>query len=487
MTRRQLPRKRPHSQRGVFGILFAIMLPVMLAMIGLAIDLAMMYARGHELQSVADGAALAAARALDGTAAGLATAKDNARNTAVNAEYRFLRADRFDWSPAALSFGASAEGPWIGADSVSAADLPTLYFARVDTSGLDEKYGRVAVAFLRIVGVQGEQNLSRRAVAGRKDSALGPLAVCALDNAPITPRNIAPGVDEALEYGFRRGVTYNLLNLNPKLTAAEPGPVNYAINPLDFAPAPAVASHQSDAALRPFVCSGAIPAPPLNTGAMLYVRSPFPPSMVNELNSRFGDYGGGSGCTKFGSPPDANIIDFRGGYAGFWMTSVAQPVRASAVSFTSGGKLMTIADAVSVPPNTPGASYGTLWSFGRPQRYDSATGGLGAPFSKSDWVKLYGVTTGTPLASNYSGPQSPYERNLSPHRLSPAPLSGAVFRRVLNVPLLECPVSGSSARMLGIGRFLMTTPATTSPLGIHAEFGGLTTYGALTASAVLYK
>ena len=485
MTRRQLPRKRPRSQRGVFGILFAIMLPVMLAMIGLAIDLAMMYARGHELQSVADGAALAAARALDGSAAGLAAAKDSARNTAVNSEYRFLNAERFEWSSGALSFATSADGPWIGADAVSASDLPRLYFAKVDTGGLAEQYGRVAVAFLRIVGVDGAQNLSRHAVAGRKDSALAPLAICALNNTPITMRSNAPatGVDEAVEYGFRRGVTYNLLNLNPTGTS----PKNFAINPLDFAPAPSVAAHASDAALRPFVCSGAIPAPPLAPGDTLYVRSPFPASMVTELNSRFANYGGGSVCTKYGSPPDSNIIDFRGGYSGFWMTSVTPPVHASADSLISNGKLVTVADAPSVAPGTVGASYGTLWSFSKPMRYDSATGGVGAAFTKSDWNKLYGVTAGAALVSNYSAAQSPYERNLSPHRVSPAPLSGATTRRILNVPLLECPVSGSSARMLGIGRFLMTTPASASPLGIHAEFGGLTTYGSLTASAVLYQ
>lgn len=320
-------------------------------------------------------------------------------------------------------------------------------------------------------------------MAGRKDSALGPLAVCALDHTEISMRSNAPAtaVDEALEYGFRRGVTYNLLNLNPNGTT----PKNYAINPLDFAPAPDLASHRSDSALRPFVCSGAIPAPPVANGTMLYVREPFPPSMVVELNSRFGNYGSGSACTKFGSPPDANIIDFRGGYAGFWMS--VSPTHASADQYTGAGKLVTVADAASVVPGTLAANYGTLWSFGKPLRYNSATAGLGAPFTKTDWPKLYGVSSGSALSSSYSAITSPYDRGLSPHRLLPTPLTGATGRRVLNVPLLECPVSGSSARMLGIGRFLMTTPATQAPAGIYAEFGGLTTYGALTASAVLYQ
>jgi hypothetical protein len=476
MSARCLPR-----QRGVFGVLFAIMLPVMLAMVGLAIDLAMMYARGNELQAVADASALAAARALDGTQAGLTAARDNARFTAVRSWYRFLNPDPFSWSDEALSFGASADGPWIAAGAVSSSDLPTLLYARVDTSALDTRYGRIGVAFLQVVQAGSEQHMSRRAVAGRKDSALGPLAVCALNNTEMTKRvNATPGYDEALEYGFRRGVTYNLLNLNPHGIT----PRNYAINPLDFAPAPALPSHQNDAALRPFVCSGRIPAPPLNSGAMLYVREPFPASMVNELNSRFGDYGNGSICTKYQSPPDSNVIAFRD-YPGFWMQP--RPVDASAAELVLGARLVSIAEAPGVSPGTTAASYGTLWSFGRPLRYNSTTGGFGAQFNKNDWDKLYPVASSPGPESNYSGAISPYARGNSPHFQMPGSLSGDPQRRVLNVPLLQCPVVGSSARMLGIGRFLMTTPATSSPLGVHAEFGGLTTYGALAASAVLYR
>lgn len=483
MTLRPLPRVRPGSQRGAFGVLYAIMLPVMLGMVGLAVDLGIMYARGHELQAVADGAALAAARALNGTDQGIQDAKDNAEHVALKSKYRFLKAKAFSWSNDALSFASSPNGPWIAADAAN-SQARTLYYARVDTAGLDPIVGQVALAFLRVVGVAADQKLVRRAVAGRKDTALGPLAICALNNTELTVRTNAPasGVEEAVEFGFRRGVTYNLLNLNPNGTT----PKNFAINPLDFAPAPAIAAHTSDASLRPFACSGKIPAPPLAMDSTLYVREPFPVALIAELNSRFGVYGGGSACTKFGSPPDVNIIDYRG-YTDFWMAGTALPVRASAAEHISGARLATVADAATLPPGTTSASYGTLWSFSRPLRYNTTLGKVGAAFPKSEWFKLYPVNSGPALTSSYSYAKSPYDRNLPPHRLLPAPLSGEIARRVLNVPLLECPFTGSSARMLGIGRFLMTTPATTSPAGIHAEFGGLTTYGTLTANAVLYQ
>lgn len=476
MTRQLLPR-----QRGVFGVLFAIMLPVMLGMVGLAIDLAMMYARGNELQAVADATALAAARALDGTQTGITAARDSARFTAVRSWYRFLNPDPVSWSDDALSFSASPDGPWLPASAVGSTEVPLMFYARVDTAALDARYGRVAVAFLKVLGVADEQNVSRRAVAGRKDSALGPLAVCALSNTEITRRvNPTPGFDEALEYGFRRGVTYNLLNLNPNGAT----PVNFAINPLDFAPAPALPSHQSDEALRPFVCSGKIPAPVLASGAMLYVRAPFPAAMVSELNSRFGDYSNGSVCTKYQSPPDSNVMVYSG-YSGFWMQQ--WPVHASADPLVTGGRLVTVADAPGVTAGTNFASYGTLWSFGKPLRYNNATGGFGAPFTRNDWDELYPVASNPAPDSNYSNAVAPYTRGVSPHFLMPTGMSGDTQRRVLNVPLLDCPVAGSTATMLGIGRFLMTTPATSAPLGVHAEFGGLTTYGALAASAVLYK
>ncbi|SHH40813.1 TadE/TadG family type IV pilus assembly protein [Massilia sp. CF038] len=477
------PRRRIRRQRGAFGVIYAIILPVMLGMVGLAIDLSMMYARGHELQAIADSAALAAARALDGTPDGLARAKENARTTARTAEYRFLRPETIDWTSSALSVGPTRDGPWTLADSANGSDLPNMLFARVDTGALDERYGRVAIAFLRVVGVAGEQHLARRAVAGRKESSIGPVAVCALSQSPLAMRSNAPAAnaEEAVEYGFRRGVGYNLLNLNSHGNTAR----SFIVNPLDFPPAPARVSHQSDDALRPFVCTGHMPAPRIEGGSSLYVREPFPVSMVRELNARFASFNGGSVCTRYGAPPDSNVIDFRGPYGGFYISGAPTPLNGSAASYFAQGKLFTVADADVLPPGTTAASYGTLWSFGRPVRY--AGGALGAPFTRNDWSKLYPVTAGAALSSNYTFADSPYERGLSPHRQSPVGMSGITKRRVLNVPLLDCPVSGGSARVLAIGRFLMTTPATESPPAIHAEFGGLTTYGELAASAVLYK
>ncbi|UUZ51321.1 hypothetical protein LP420_18730 [Massilia sp. B-10] len=134
-----------------------------------------------------------------------------------------------------------------------------------------------------------------------------------------------------------------------------------------------------------------MPAPPIQAGSTLYVREPFPVAMVAELNSRFASYNGGSVCTKYGAPPDSNVIDFRGPYGGFWISGTPAPLRGSAVPYAHRhGKLATVADADLLPPGTTAASYGTLWAFSRPLRYTGGT--AAAPFTRSDWSKLYPVT-----------------------------------------------------------------------------------------------
>lgn len=493
MRTARAPRQARSSERGAFGILYAVMLPTMLAMVGLAVDLSIAYARGHELQTIADGAALAAARALDGTTAGIAAAKANARSTARLEVYRFLHSETIEWSPAALSVGPTPDGPWTQIDAVAAASAPTMMFARVDTASLAAVYGRVAVSFLRIVGVAGEQNMSRHAVAGRQDTNLAPLAVCALNNAQNSVRSNTPalGAQELLEYGFRRGVGYNLLNLGPTTVAQ-----NYVVNPIDFPPAVPVPAHQNLEAVRPFVCTGAMPAPVLQAGSRIYVSNGFPLSYVPELNSRFADFSGGSVCNRFSAAPDANIKDFRGGYPLYWMNSgtsaqlrgSALPLDQSTSSGSPGGdKKVTIADVDGIPAGTVAAHYGPLWAYARPRRYDPATGTMGPEFAKGDWSKLYPVSSGAQLATSWNKSTLPYEANASPNRLTPEPLTGVSRRRVLNVPLLACPVVGGSVVVLGIGSFLMTSRATVAPPAIYAEFGGLVNYGKLTASAVLYQ
>jgi hypothetical protein len=492
------PRSLRRGQRGVYFIVYAVVLVPMLAFIGLALDVSLMYVRKQEMQAVADSAALAAARALNGTRIGVNAAIANAASAGAANEYRFLRPLAVTWAPAALSFGADPNGSaWTPAGAVSDAELPAMLYARVDTAQLAATHRSVHILFMTLVGASPTQLVNAHAIAGRRDSAIAPLAVCAMQptekgfrsNPSTPPGTTAP---ELLEFGFRRGVSYNLLNLNPNSNTT---PVHYLVNPLDFPPLAVNARHFTEPTVAPFVCTGSMPAPPLANGSMLYVQKTFPLTLLPELNARFNQ--AGSRCTPFSAPPDFNVFDFRG-----WFSS---PVPAnslgSAAPLGSGTRLQTVADVDGGTATLK--EYGPLWSFARPLSFNTATGTAGAEFTSADLAKLYPLPTGVtwagpPAKYTYGNGRPPYEINASGYRLKPLPLTGERNRRVLNVPLLECPLNQddtSPKKMLGIGRFFMTTPATpatpptaANPLpAIYGEFGGLISYPQTAASAVLFQ
>lgn len=469
-----LAHRSRRRQRGVFGIIFTLLLLPLLAMIGLALDLAVVYARKQELQAIADAAALAAARGLNGTETGVAAAITAASNVVQQSRYNFLHETQITWSSAALSFAVSQHGPWTPAASAGPG-AAGLLFARFDTAALDAAPGTVNISFMKLLG-HTSKPLTTEAVAGRRDTQLAPLAICALSDDASAPRtNPGPPVlVETVEFGFRRGISYNLLNLNPKGLA----PVHFLFNPINYPPQPSTSSSLSEQVLKPLLCTGAIPAAPLPAGASVYLGSPFPAAMVEQLNVRFSQYNLDTGCSHYSAPPDANLYDYRG-----WYATQTAPL-GSAASHSAGNALMTIADAATPPAGTKAVSYGPLWAFARPLRWN----GGGAQFSKSDWAALYPVASGAAPTTSYSGALPPYESRPTIYNTPSTVHTGLRNRRVLNVALLQCPVDNSgTATVLGIGRFLMTTPATASPLAIHAEFGGATTYGALAGPAVLYK
>jgi hypothetical protein len=301
--------------------------------------------------------------------------------------------------------------------------------------------------------------------------------VCAINHTRYSQRVHNAGVNnELVEHGFRRGVGYNLLNLNPHGTTA----VNYLINPVDMPPMAGNAAHLANAFVAPYVCAGAMGVP---VSGSVHVTQPFPAALVEAFNSRFNQYASGL-CNVEGAPPDRNILSYNGTQSsGWWMNGT--PVAASAKSAIENDKLLTVADIAIPSPLTPKTDLGTLWSYARPVAYDpSAPGYAGAKYTNADWPYLY--PSSPAAASTYPRPEPAYIWGLAPQRQLPS-VAGLQYRRVLYVPLLECPVAGSQANVLAIGKFLMTVPATTSPLALHAEFGGLAREGELAHSVVLFK
>jgi Flp pilus assembly protein TadG len=479
---------RRHRQRGVFVIAGALMLVPIIAFFGLALDVTFAYARRAEMQDVADAAALAAARALDGTPAGVQAARDAAAATAALYKYSWGSA-QVTWNDAALTFSddpdAAAAG-WLPMASVTAANVGRMSFARVDTRELRTEDG-VALGSVTLLFMQkfiGDTTIEAggRAVAGPTATRALPLAICAMHPDAASSRAVDMDgviVDELLEYGFRRGVGYNLLNLSSEGAT----PLNYAINPLDFPSVPEQPLHNDTATLRKFVCDGSILAPRLRNGSQVYVSSPFPPELGNELNSRFDVYTSSS-CNDKVAVPDTNIRQYNATYSKWWISpDVPAPKLISAAPAVIDGKLATVADG---PTAAAPKDYGTVWAFSRPVRRDpSAPGEAGEPFETADWKYLYAM--GLTIIPGKVGSVAPYFDS-GAHRVAPA-YPKMPRRRILYVPLLQCPVSGATANVAGVGRFLMLARATptTTPPAIHAEFGGLAADAELGTSIGLYR
>ena len=461
-------------QRGVFAPMSAVFLMLILALCGMALGLSQMYNRKIELQAVADAVALAAARELDGTDEGVTRALQKARTTAERFHYNYRQP--IVWSNSAISFGNSPDGAFPAADTEGVGKL---FFAKVDTAKLGGTAGTVAPIFIQFVSALSTVEISASAVAGRVGVKVVPLAVCALSNVAAENR-----ASELVEYGFRRGIPYDLMNLNPGGTTRE----NFVIDPIIAPGAPATGHNTSLAVVGPFVCTGKMWMPRV-TGGQIQVTRPFPiDPLYEELNSRVNTYTN-KRCSPNGAPPDINVKPFTGN----WM----RPAQENTFATLSGetDKLRTIADPDGLPASATPAKWGALWSYSKAVKYSSYQAGKPesqerkagyAQFATTDFTKLYqaGLTTYGYPSSLAGG--TPYLASISY-----PPTNGALAegnRRVLNVPLLACPVATGSnvtAQVLAVGKFFMTEPATSSR--IVAEFAGIAPEQSLVDQVELFK
>ncbi|UVW26844.1 pilus assembly protein TadG-related protein [Massilia sp. H6] len=487
-----------HRQQGAIAVMAAGCLLLMLAVCGIALDIAQVYNRNMELQSLADAAALAAASQLDGTQQGVSNALDKARDV-VEEGSKTLRvkygATKVNWNDAAISFGRSAatDAEWSDAASAAQAAAGMLY-ARVDTRPLGDGYGLVSTVFMHVLAPQsGNAVLSARSVAGRSSVNVTPLAVCAMSptdrEGRSNPANgSTPANVELVEFGFRRGVSYDLMQLNSNGTT----PAHFIVDPVTPPGVLGSAAHVTTSAVAPFVCSGTMAVGELTSGNVTVVRN-FPlDELHGALNSRFGDYSSGL-CTANGAPPDFNVRPYQYSSGVSWMSTPRSGQAAQ--SFSGNGKLQTIADPSPPPVAATAAAYGPLWAYARAVPFSAYRAGVPepasgyTPFATNTWPALYGP--GKPVASGYpSGSGTPYTSYGGSFFMA-APMAsrpGVRQRRVLNVLLLRCPVVGAGlgqATVAGIGRFFMTVPATTTTL--VAEFAGLASESVLGRHVELYR
>ncbi|MFC5478253.1 pilus assembly protein TadG-related protein [Massilia suwonensis] len=469
-------------QRGSVAVMFIVSVIVIFGFFALALDLSRVYNRTIEMQNVADTVALAAAAELNGTAAGVSRALLRASERFVTlpgtvvggVSYNYSTLT-MEWSDAAIAFGTTPAGPWVDAGT-AAANSEGLLFARVDTGRLDPAYGDIQAIFLPVLAPATRTvSTAATAVAGRSAIKVVPMGVCAM-----RPERARDHKGELEEYGFRRGAAYDLMQLNPESTAAGS---TFLIDPLVPPGTVGAASATSATAAAPFICTGTM-AMARVTGGDVVVSSPFPLSeLFSSFNSRFENYT--APCTPASAPPDTNIKEYKYDNGSVpWMS--AQPLGQAAAQSLAEGKRWTVVGPDDTPAGTTNVQYGPLWSYAKAARFSAYSPGVPEPangygtFGTGDWGTLY--SQGTPTATGYPT-TTPYAQTSGQHFRAPG-RRGVSGRRVLNVPLLACPVTGNHAAILGIGRFFMTVQADATTL--VGEFGGLVNEQSLGSNVKLY-
>jgi len=460
------PRQR---QGGAIAIMYAFMLPAILGCVGLALDLGMCYLRRAQLQNAADSIAIAAAAALNGSSAGVDLAEERVAD--VVGGLRIGLGSRLRWRAEALTFASAPDAPSDAWRSLSAArSAPaTARYARVDMGELSDEMRNVQPVLVGVLGVGiAPIDVAPVVVAGPAALQITPLAICAMSDMASDTRNNS-GSAELVQYGFRTGVGYNLLNLNP--FAGSSTAAYFYVDPIHGA-GPGPASF-NDATVAPFMCTGTLGYPAF-FGGKVRLRRPASFDLAPQLNSRFGTYGGTPACNPLAAPPDLNIKSYAGANAS-WLTR--QPTRLTARPADPPGPLRTIADNdPPLPAATAPGDYGILWAYG-PAR--NTTGSVAA----SSFPALYPSTPAAAIkSSSPSYPaKGPYLTGGANFGLAPS-VAGRANRRLLHILLVRCTnPAGAMVQgdVVAIGRFLLTAPA--SAAEVPAEFAGIVTEAALPA------
>lgn len=457
--------RHPDRENGAVAIMAIGAIIIICGFCSLALDLSRVYNRKMELQSVADAAALHAAVELDGTKAGLTRAVQKV-NSFFSIPVRYggpsygYVAEAMDWSDDAIRFSTTPDGPWLSSSEAAAKSAPNgLLYVKIDTSGLDPSYGEVRTFFLPVVSNDGTVALaSARAVAGPTAIGVVPFGICAIHPDEKHDRN-----GELEEYGFRRGVSYDLMQLNP--VSAGTGQT-FLIHPFGGTGSTGTSGSNFDI-VAPAVCTGTMGVARI-TGGKIPVSTPFPlENYFQQFNSRFDSYT--APCDPETAPPDRNVKPYDVKNGGVPWMETTPTVQASVYEDSVNNKRWTVAGPFPSPGGTAAEAYGPLWVYAKAVKYAATvpSGGYVA-YSTSNWKDLY--TPGQPKAKSSYPSSTPYQTGGTTYGLSPS-RTGVANRRVLNVPLLSCPVSGNRATVKGIGRFFMTVKADDKTL--YAEFAGL--------------
>lgn len=522
MPKVHTPRSR---QRGAVAIMTGLTAVVLFAFGGLVLDLGHLYIAKSELQNASDAAALAGAKELNNKLSGVTAAVNRAIATAAQHRYDFKKPVNITianirlatcpnpgnvntWSRPGVR---SPTCTFIPAASVTSDGMASgLSFIEVDTGtqSLNTYLMRVAGAAYNTTQTAGYS------VAGRYQTNVTPIGVCAVDPANRTSQySHSNGMTELVELGFRRGVTYNLFQLNP-LASGPSDP--YLINPVDTYPNSCDPNHSSATFTAPFICTGNSAVISSGSGKV-YVNTGMTASLDSSLNSRFDDYKPPSVCDPGSAPPDTNIKEYHctnpSPSSDPECLSVPPAVNSALTTpkdwMDPAGSTLPNREFIEtvlnkpnyvLPPNRPNLArdkYGVQWSYG--PAYQSNGGSppkAGAAFTPaqangSDMyntqdvnvsyfdIANYPISVGTGFPS--TTPPAPYNQTSGPYFKAPS-RPGVRNRRVLNIVIVDCTVppvglgACEAMEVVGIGKFFMQVPADFSGgpnRQMDMEFAGL--------------
>lgn len=471
-----------HRQRGAVAIMFGLSAVVLFGFMGLALDLSQTYDRKTELQNAADAAALAGAKELKGTSAGIDSAVNKARTIAGVHKFKF--GTSIVLADAAITFGSSPEGSW---QSISDAKAnPTaIFFIKIDTRGGNANYGRVNTSFMQVLSPSlSTTNTFGLAVAGRFALGVTPLGVCALSKIKHEAL-VHPGLadSELMEFGYRRGIAYDIINVNPLGTTAD----KYLLNPLDIATGPndngCTPSNNNTPTVRPFLCSGTSNIITSLPG-YVFANTGMQATLNEDFNSRFVT---STSCTV---PPDANIREYPANTSAAtgdpteWMTSPLANATAQTVNLNAAGVPFYLT-ATPAPAAAKADDWGVLWSYNPAVKFAAPN----SPYTTADWPLLYPTTPApTPTVKAAYPASSPYDQSGGNFYQKGA---GDRDRRVLNVAIIDCDSlkkngKCSTLQVLGVGKFFMPVQSDI-PKHLDGEFAGLISEAQLTTEIKLYK
>lgn len=506
-------------QQGAIAPMTALLLIlVLIPMAGLVLDMGHLYITKAELQNMADASALAAAKDLDNSTAGVTKAVSTGKAIALKNKYDF--SSNLTLQDSNFEFSSSPDGPWYS-KSDTETNPTGRTFVKVDTrmSGVAQSFN---TWLMRIAGANTMSSYGS-AVAGRYVNTVTPIGICAVDPVHRTAQyNYSTGISEIVEYGFRRGMSYNVFSLG-SLGGASSDP--YQINPVD---APGITtcspSNSSANSTAPFMCAGNSAVLPTGIG-QVYTNTGMTASLDKALNSRFNDFGGGSKCDPASAPPDLNIKEYpcRGSTSPCvtnapgtvsvtppidWMepagatlpnqlsvTTAAASTGAIMPKYSLPSEITTAniwptTASTRVPTPATFSEHGVLWTY-TPAYQSNGTTPITAAQANAAGTQMY--NTATPFdAAKYpttvgagfsaSAVPAPYNQTGNGNYFqAPTGNTGQEDRRILNIVLVDCrtaPVGGASCgtmNAVGIGKFFMLTKAdfSGSPKRLDVEFTGL--------------